>query len=387
MCGCSSRALVRASRTNRSASPGDGVSPRSSTFTATSWPRSWSRTRNTAANPPSPRISPTVNFLPRAFWRRRRSVVRSSDMADAKPRNLRRVALGTSGVVLAWLFAVWPPPVWWRDHWPRETAMMREETDWRTGGRAVGGAQSARPAVRPTDLENISPVLQRMVIIAEDSRFRSHVGIDPAEIADALGVDGAHGFWSAIRAAWRHRDRLRGASTITQQLAKNLYLSSSRSPIRKLKEAATALGLELALSKDRILELYLNVAEWGPGIWGIDAASRAYFGVPASRLSAEQAAELAATLPHPRTSNPTFRPERTLERRNLILARYRGVDVYIPPEEETDSLPIPLPAPVVPPALDSLRIDVPVDSLEDSLTDRRTDAQRRTEDSVRDSLP
>src|SRR5256884_4906634 len=285
MWGCSSRALVRASRTNRSASPGEGVRPRSRTFTATSWPRSWSRTRNTAANPPSPRTSPTVNFLPRAFWRRRRSVVRSSDMADAKPRNLRRVALGTSGVVLAWLFAVWPPPVWWRDHWPRETAMMREETDWRTGGRAVGGAQSARPAVRPTDLENISPVLQRMVIIAEDSRFRSHVGIDPAEIADALGVDRAHGFWSAVGAAWRHRDRLRGASTITQQVAKNLYLSSSRNPIRKVKEAVTALQLELTLSKDRILELYLNVAEWGPGIWGVDAASRAYFAVSASRLS------------------------------------------------------------------------------------------------------
>src|SRR2546427_382393 len=161
MWGCSSRALVRASRTNRSARPGDGVRPRSRTFTATSWPRSWSRTRNTAANPPSPSTSPTVNFLPRAFWRRRRSVVRSSDMAAA------------------------------------------------------------------------------------------------------LGVDGARGFWSAIRAAWRHRERLRGASTITQQLAKNLYLSSSRSPIRKLKEAATALGLELVLSKDRILELYLNVAEWG----------------------------------------------------------------------------------------------------------------------------
>src|SRR3989475_8935654 len=74
-----------------------------------------------------------------------------------------------------------------------------------------------------------------MVIIAEDSRFRSHVGIDPAEVADALGVDGSHGFWSAIRAAWQHRDRLRGASTITQQLAKNLYLSSSRSPIRDRK--------------------------------------------------------------------------------------------------------------------------------------------------------
>src|SRR2546427_2790697 len=379
MWGCSSRALVRASRTNRSASPGDGVRPRSRTFTATSWPRSWSRTRNTAANPPSPRTSPTVNFLPRAFWRRRRSVVRSSDMADAKPRNLRRVALGTTGVVLVWLFAVWPPPVWWRDHWPRETAMMREQ--------AVGGSQSARPAVRPTNLESISPVLQRMVIIAEDSRFRSHVGIDLAEIADALGVDAAHGFWSAVGAAWRHRDRLRGASTITQQLAKNLYLSSSRNPLRKVKEAVTALQLELALSKDRILELYLNVAEWGPGIWGVDAASRAYFAVPGSRLTEEQAAELAATLPHPRTSNPTFRPDRTLARRDLILARYRGVDVYIPPEEETDSLPIPLPAPVVAPALDSLRIDVPVDTLEDSLADTRTDAQGRTADSGRDSLP
>src|SRR6058998_3796378 len=348
MCGCSSRALVRASRTNRSASPGEGVSPRSSTFTATSWPCSWSRTRNTAANPPSPRTSPTVNFLPRAFWRRRRSVVMSSDMADAKPRNLRRVALGTAGVVLVWLLAVWPPPVWWRDHWPRETAMMREQ--------AVGGAHSASPAVHPSALKDISPVLQRMVIIAKDSRFRLHIGIDPAEIADALGVDRAHGFWSAVGAAWLHRDRLRGASTITQQLAKNLYLSSSRNPIRKVKEAAIALRLELALSKDRILELYLNVAEWGPGIWGVDAASRAYFAVPASRLSPEQAAELAATLPHPRTSNPTFRPERTLERRALILARYHGVEVYIPPEEEDTAVLVP--HVLVPPA-ESLNVQLP----------------------------
>src|SRR6267378_589204 len=376
MWGCSSRALVRASRTNRSASPGDGVRSRSSTLTATSWPRVCSRTRNTAPNPPSPRTSPTVNFLPRAFWRRRRSVMRSSDMADAKPRKLRRVALGTAGVVLVWLFAVWPPPVWWRDHWPRETAMMREQ--------AVGGSQSARPAVRPTNLESISPVLQRMVIIAEDSRFRSHVGIDPAEIADALGVDGAHGFWSAVGAVWRHRDRLRGASTITQQLAKNLYLSSSRNPLRKIKEAVTALRLELALSKDRILELYLNVAEWGPGIWGADAGSRAYFAGPASRLTQEQAAELAATLPHPRTSNPTFRPERTLARRGLILARYHGVNVYIPAEEEADTIPVPT---VLMPPADSLQLEelAPVDSTQDSLTARRTDAQGKTADSSRDS--
>ena len=270
------------------------------------------------------------------------------------------MALGTAAVVLVWLLAVWPPPVWWRDHWPRDTAMMREQAD--------GRSPSTCPTVRPTDLQSISTVLQRMVIIAEDSRFRSHIGIDPAEIADALGVDGAHGFWSALGAAWRHRDRLRGASTITQQLAKNLYLSSSRNPMRKVKEAVTALRLELALSKDRILELYLSVAEWGPGIWGVDAASRAYFGVAASRLAPEQAAELAATLPHPRSSNPTFRPDRMLTRRNLILARYRGVDVYIPPEEEMDTVLV-VPPVIVPPT-DTLNVQLPMplDTLVDTTT-------------------
>jgi monofunctional biosynthetic peptidoglycan transglycosylase len=233
--------------------------------------------------------------------------------------------------------------------------------------------QSPARAWHPTPLKEITPVLQRIVIIGEDSRFRTHHGIDLSEIADALR-------------AWRQRDRLRGASTITQQLAKNLYLSSSRNPLRKAKEAVTALRLELALSKDRILELYLNVVEWGPGIWGVDAASRAYFGVPASRLTAEQAAELVATLPHPRTSNPTFRPERMLERRNLILARYHGVEVYIPPEEETDTIPVPS---VALPSVDSLRIDSlsPGDSAQDSLTTGRIDAQGKTADSVRDSMP
>src|SRR3989441_9494144 len=110
-------------------------------------------------------------------------------MADAKRRKLGRWALGFAAIALAWLFAVWPPPVWWRDHWPRETALMREMAD----GRPDGQARSA--------LKDIAPVLQRMVIIAEDSRFRSHVGIDPAEIADALGIGGAHGFWSAVGTA------------------------------------------------------------------------------------------------------------------------------------------------------------------------------------------
>src|SRR2546427_11716178 len=94
----------------------------------------------------------------------------SRDMADAKPRKVRRVALGMAALALGWLFGVWPPPVWWRDHWPRCTAMMRER-----------GADCRR--FQPIALRDISPLLQRMVIIGEDSRFRSHHGIDPAEIA------------------------------------------------------------------------------------------------------------------------------------------------------------------------------------------------------------
>jgi monofunctional glycosyltransferase len=276
--------------------------------------------------------------------------------------------------------------------------MMREAEGWK-GGMLE---RSNRPTSQPTPLTDIAPTLQRMVIIAEDSRFRTHHGIDPVEIADALRLNDADGFWPGVRAAWQHRDRLRGASTITQQLAKNLYLSPSRSPFRKLKEAAIALRLDAVLSKDRILELYLNVAEWGPGIWGVDAASHAYFGVPPSRLTEEQAAELAATLPHPGSSNPTFRPDRMLARRNLILARYRGVDVVIPEEEETDTIPVAVVPPTLPPEIDSLAVTVPaLDSEQDSLRARRTDttdaqkarrtdstdAQGRTADSSRDSLP
>ena len=104
-----------------------------------------------------------------------------------------------------------------------------------------------------------------------------------------------------------------------------------------------------------LLELYLNVVEWGPGVWGADAASRAYFGVPASRLDESQAAALAATLPHPRTSNPMFRPDRMTARRDLILARYRGGEVDIPPAEETDTLQVPA---IVLPQAESLKIEL-----------------------------
>jgi monofunctional glycosyltransferase len=257
-------------------------------------------------------------------------------MAVAKARSAGRVLLvaGAAGVVfVVWLFAVWPPPIWWRDHEPRCTAMMRLRADVQSC-RREGGASARRH-------EN-APLLQRMVIIAEDSRFKTHHGIDFIELREAWAAGG-------------HR----GASTITQQLAKNLYLSPSRSIFRKLKEAVTAVRLELALSKDRIMELYLTTAEFGPGVWGADAASRAYFGVATPNLTSAQAAALAATLPWPRTSNPAYRPGRMLERRELILARYYGGKAPVPPVLE-DSIPtIP---PIEPPIVPIIPI-VPIDTV------------------------
>ena len=230
-----------------------------------------------------------------------------------------------------------------------------------------------------------------MVIIGEDSRFHTHHGIDPVEIADALQLERGVGVLRDVRTVWRHRDRIRGASTITQQLAKNLYLSSSRSPLRKLKEAVTAVRLELALPKDRILGLYLGLVEWGPGVWGAEAASRRYYGVAVSRLDEIQAAALAATLPHPRTSNPLFEPARMIARRDLILARFHGADVVIPVEEDLDSLlAVPQINPPVLPALPE-SIVVPVfggkgDSAGRDTTHRDTAATRDTL-MRRDTLP
>src|SRR5258705_439044 len=191
-------------------------------------------------------------------------------MAVAKARSAGRVLLVAGVAFVVWLFAVWPPPVWWRTHVPRCTAMMRYRSDCRMDGRSNPGVTS--------------PVVARMLIIAEDSRFKTHHGIDFVEMREAWAAGG-------------HR----GASTITQQLAKNLYLSPSRSIFRKLKEAVTAVRLDLVLSKDRIMELYLNTAEWGAGVWGAAAASATYFGVSPAHLTEAQAAALAATLPQPRT--------------------------------------------------------------------------------------
>jgi monofunctional glycosyltransferase len=155
----------------------------------------------------------------------------------------------------------------------------------------------------------ISPNLKRAVLAAEDSAFWQHEGIDVEQIR------------VAVQQAIDKGVVPRGASTITQQLAKNLYLSPSRDPLRKLRELIITRRLEAALSKQRIFEIYLNVVEWGDGVWGAEAAARRYFGVPASALSRPQAALLAGALINPRRYNPGRPPRRLLNRQRIILAR------------------------------------------------------------------
>ena len=257
-------------------------------------------------------------------------------------RLLRRVAGGVSiavAVFLLWLTFVWPPPSWWRTHWPAQTAFMAMRA---RELRAAGDSTPFR--YQPVSAGSMTPWLVRAAVAAEDDAFYQHHGVDYRSLREVLGYRRASFSWSsakdraelqrALGRAWARRDRLRGASTITQQLAKNLYLSPSRNPLRKLKEAVAAYRLEWALSKERILELYLDLAEFGPNLWGVAAASERYFGTAASRLSLEQAALLVATLPHPLTSNPTSHPGRTVWRQQLILRKLGGEPVVIPPEAD-----------------------------------------------------
>lgn len=230
--------------------------------------------------------------------------------------------------VFYWLSLPWPVLLRWRE--PAQTAFMERRV---AEARAAGEALELRYEWVP--LDRISPSLRRAVIVAEDGNFERHNGIDWSAVAEELKYQGDSDFsfldvadlkaaGSALVYYVRNRDEIRGRSTITQQLAKNLYFSSERSLLRKFDEFIVARRLERFLSKDRILELYLNVAEWGPGIFGAEAAAQHYFGTSASELGRSQAAALAATLPHPLTSNPKHRPGRMAWRRDLILARMGG---------------------------------------------------------------
>jgi monofunctional biosynthetic peptidoglycan transglycosylase len=162
----------------------------------------------------------------------------------------------------------------------------------------------------------ISEHLKKAVLVSEDAAFFSHKGVDVNELKAALKRD------------WETMTFARGGSTITMQLAKNLYLTPSKNPLRKLKEIVIAHQLEAALSKQRIFEIYLNVAEWGRNIYGVEAAARHYFGKPAAALDTLEAATLAALLPSPRHAH-----ERSiLSRRNTILARLGSLG-YLGQEE------------------------------------------------------
>ena len=158
----------------------------------------------------------------------------------------------------------------------------------------------------------ISNNLRRAVVVTEDSAFFDHEGIDIKELR------------ASLEANWEEGRFRRGGSTITQQLAKNLYLSPSRNPVRKLKELLITRRLEAALTKRRILEIYLNVIEWGDGIFGAEAAARAYFGKPALALSPDEAALLAGAIINPREHSPA-RPTRRLLRRQQIIVRRMGI--------------------------------------------------------------
>jgi monofunctional biosynthetic peptidoglycan transglycosylase len=279
------------------------------------------------------------------------------------PRWIRLVvwaALGLAAVVfVVWVALPWPGDLATRN--PGATSFMRyREAEAREQGKRLEIRQEWVPLARvPRDLVSA-------VLVSEDDRFREHHGVDWKALATEVHWTGGDTFsWArpadwvalarAVGYAWHHRHEIKGRSTITQQLAKNLYFTPKRSFLRKAEELVVARRLERSLTKDRILELYLNTVELGPGLFGVGAAARHYFGVPVWDLDTFQAASLAATLPQPLTSNPAHRPGRMAWRRDLILERLAGRDVVIPAEPPGLSVPPSLPDSTLPG--DSARTD------------------------------
>lgn len=192
----------------------------------------------------------------------------------------------------------------YRSSWPDTTAYMEIRVEQ---ARETGERLDLR--YRPVESGRIPDHLRHAVRVAEDAAFYQHSGIDVYELK------------SALVEAWRQKRLPRGASTITQQLARNLYLSPDRTLTRKAREAAIALRMESALAKARILDLYLNVIELGDGVFGIQAAAAHYFGLPVGHISRRQAAMLAATIPSPRTDNPATKTREFQWRTELIYRR------------------------------------------------------------------
>jgi monofunctional biosynthetic peptidoglycan transglycosylase len=186
-----------------------------------------------------------------------------------------------------WQWATWPDVARLAKANPETTAFIER---WRERERAAGRA--GKPEWRPVPYGRIADDLKVAVLVAEDIDFFSHDGFATEEMK------------LAVRQAWEEKELPRGASTITQQVAKNLWLSPSRNPWRKVKEALLTRSLERHLPKRRILELYLNVVELGPGVYGAEAAARHWFGKSAAALDRREAAQLAASLPRPSSWHP-----------------------------------------------------------------------------------
>jgi monofunctional biosynthetic peptidoglycan transglycosylase len=187
---------------------------------------------------------------------------------------------------------------------PKETAFMREQE-----ARAKKNNRSFQKMQTWISLKSVPQGAIDAVIVSEDGTFWTHEGFDWFEFKESIERNFEEG-----RAA-------RGASTITQQLVKNLYLSSSKNPIRKLKEWVLSWYMEQQLSKSRILEIYLNIIEWGVGVYGIEAASHYYFDKSASELNREECARLAAIIPSPRKHRADVDSKYVLRRSKLILER------------------------------------------------------------------
>jgi monofunctional glycosyltransferase len=218
-------------------------------------------------------------------------------------RLLLLAALALLGIWLLWEVVTWPDVASLADSHPTTTAFID-----RYRGRGWFG-EKREVQWQWVPYSRISSNLKRAVIVSEDIRFFSHDGFDDTEIK------------AALQDAWEDKELPRGASTITQQLAKNLWLSRSYNPLRKVKEAILTRQLESRLKKRRILELYLNYAEFGRGIYGVEAATRHYYGKSAASLSEHQAAGMAASLPRPKSWHPGVksrsyqRKVRSIERR------------------------------------------------------------------------
>ena len=214
-----------------------------------------------------------------------------------------RILLALLVLLLLWNLWILAHVVWWRTHNPDDTAFMEE-------GLARLQQTDPNAALRHNwvPYSQISPNLKRALVASEDARFLEHDGFD----------------WEGIQTAWEKNLKkgriVAGGSTISQQLAKNLFLSSSRSPFRKAEEAVITVMLEQLLDKRRIFEIYLNVIEWGNGIYGADAAARYYFNTNAAGLGVGPSAKLAAMVTNPRYYD-AHRGDRRLLRKASIIAR------------------------------------------------------------------